>query len=81
MTREFTVKLTGSPDKMLAKVRAAVKERGGTFDGDATSGTFGGSGVTGTYSVRGKDVVVTIQHPFYMPGAMVENRIRDFFAE
>jgi len=81
MARKFTVKLTGSPDNMLAKVRAAVKEGGGSFDGDATSGTFAGSGVTGKYSVSGTDIVVTIQKkPFVIPGFLIESKVREFFA-
>ena len=80
MARLFQVKLTDSPEALVAKARKVAAESNATFTGDVQTGKFSGSGVEGSYKITGDIVAVTIStKPFYAPWSVVEAQVREFF--
>ena len=82
----FTVASNGDLTATLVRVEKTITSKGGSFSGDTTQGQF--SGVTRVGNVEGKctvkankDIEITItDKPFIAPMAIIENKIRDYFA-
>ena len=82
----FTVASNGDLTATLERVEKTITSKGGSFTGDTTQGQFSGvtpvGNVKGKYTVNAnKDIEITItDKPFIAPMAIIENKIRDYFA-
>jgi hypothetical protein len=82
----FTVASNGDLTATLVRVEKTITSKGGSFSGDTTQGQFSGvtpvGNVKGKYTVNAnKDIEITItDKPFIAPMAIIENKIRDYFA-
>ncbi|GAB3702795.1 hypothetical protein GCM10027592_32560 [Spirosoma flavus] len=85
----FTIDFPGTADQFTAKAGTAIKEKGGTFAGDASKGNFHlktpAGAVEGTYEVQGNvagsptPISVTInKKPFFVSAHMIEEAIKGF---
>jgi hypothetical protein len=82
----FTVASNGDLTATLERVEKTITSKGGSFTGNTTQGQFSGvtpvGNVKGKYTVNAnKDIEITItDKPFIAPMAIIENKIRDYFA-
>ena len=82
----FTVASNGDLTATLERVEKTITSKGGSFTGNTTQGQFSGvtpvGNVKGKYTVNAnKDIDITItDKPFIAPMAIIENKIRDYFA-
>lgn len=80
MSRSFDIPIDEPIGAVLIRVQDAVKEAGGTFNGDVVRGSFSGSGVEGDYRVEGASIRVNLsKKPWVVSWAYVEGEIRSFF--
>lgn len=68
----------GSAEALIARVRKAVEEAGGSFSGDASSGSFSvpppiGKKIEGTYTISGQKLDIAINKK---PGFVSCKRIK-----
>lgn len=81
----FSVPLKDSLETTLERVKTTIISKGGTFAGDTLTGQFSGNTsvgmVKGRYTVNDGaiDIVIT-DKPFIAPMAIIEDRIRNYFA-
>jgi hypothetical protein len=81
MAKTFTVEIPGDPKALVQKAESAARASGADFSGDENAGRFSGSGVEGHYERAGSTLTITIDKaPFYATWAMIEAKIRGFFA-
>jgi len=72
---------TVSPPLLLARVRRAASENGGTLVGDERSGRFSHGMVRGEYRRLGRTVIVTITNKHrLLPWRVVEGQLRSWFS-
>lgn len=82
----FDVTFAGAPEDTIAKARAGIEKRGGTFTGDVTKGdlvavTPAGK-VKGNYRVSGQTITIEItDKPFVVPASVIEAQVRKFLGE
>lgn len=80
MSRTFDISINEPVETVLLRVRDAVIDSGGAFDGDILRGSFSGSGVEGGYEVLGHVIRVSLlKKPWVVSWNYVEGEIRDFF--
>ncbi|MEO8705667.1 MAG: DUF697 domain-containing protein [Kofleriaceae bacterium] len=80
MSRVIEVAVTGDPQAVVDKAKAAAQRFGAQFAGDRFAGTFAGNGIEGHYRFAAQTIVVTIEKkPDFAPWSMVETAIRGFF--
>jgi hypothetical protein len=77
LTRTFNIETTLDPPSLLARVRKAARENGGTLVGDGQSGRFSHDLIKGEYHMVGRTVIVTItDKPLIAPWSIIEARLR-----
>ncbi|MBN8821131.1 MULTISPECIES: hypothetical protein [unclassified Spirosoma] len=86
----FQIDFPGTPNQFTSKAGTAIKEKGGTFDGNESKGTFhiktAIGAVEGTYEIMGTPtgpktpISVTItKKPFIVSTNKIKDAISDFF--
>jgi hypothetical protein len=78
---EFQVKLTISPEVLVATARRAIAEAGGKLEGDTQKGSFSVptpfGAVAGIYRIADGHIYITIQQrPFLLPCFLIEELVR-----
>ena len=80
----FTIPISGAPDQVLNRAKAAIEKQGGTFSGDAGSGTFSLNvfgNISGSYTVSGSQLNVVIEEkPIMIPCAAIESALKNQMA-
>jgi hypothetical protein len=80
----FEIPLPGDIIAAVGRVRAAISEGGGAFEGDEAAGRFTGKtpvgSIEGSYVVQASAIRVTISSkPMLAPCGMIESKIRSYF--
>ena len=77
----FTIPISGAPDQVLNRAKAAIEKQGGTFSGDAGNGTFSLNvfgNISGSYTVSGSQLNVVIEEkPIMIPCAAIESALKN----
>ena len=80
----FTIPISGAPDQVLNRAKAAIEKQGGTFSGDAGGGTFSLNvfgNISGSYTVSGNQLNVVIEEkPIMIPCAAIESALKNQMA-
>lgn len=79
--KTFSVKLTRSPQEVVAKFKCAAEKNSFRFRGDDLQGSFNGMGIQGRYDIDGDLLTVTIEKkPMLLGWSMIEAKVREFLA-
>ena len=74
----FSIPFSGSPQDILGRAQAAIRDQGGHFRGDGMTGAFEltvlGSSISGSYNISGQELNVTIDNkPFMIPCSTIQS--------
>ena len=80
----FDIPVPGDIVAAVSRIRSAIAEGGGAFEGDETAGRFTGKtpvgSIEGSYVVQSTEIRVTISSkPMLAPCGMIESKIRSYF--
>ena len=82
MSKTVIIKITRGADEVIAKARETARRKGLEMTGDNRSGNFQGMGLQGRYVFGEGELTVTVEKkPFLLGWGMIENTLREFFAE
>ena len=80
----FTIPISGEPEQILNRAKAAIEKQGGTFSGDANGGMFSINvfgNISGSFSVSGNQLNVVIEEkPIMIPCAAIESALKNQMA-
>ena len=81
MTKKFSIQLNRDPLEVFANFKAAAEKNGVGLSGDHRLGQFKGKGIEGRYDIIGDVLNITIvKKPMLLGWAIVESKVREFFA-
>ena len=85
MSCKFSISYPERKEELVEKLRTAIIQVNGSFNGDVNSGAFQGNtplgGFSGRYVVEGDDIHVEVdEKPFLIGCSRIEKEIREYLS-
>ena len=82
----FSIDFKGSAEDLVAKMKKAIEDAGGTFSGDTQSGSFSVKTpvgkIAGTYTISGQTIHITItEKPWIVSCSKIEEAIKKYMGQ